>query len=539
MKAKYIIIISIALSSIFSSCSDYLDLEPVDGVIVNKFWKNKEEVRDALMGSYASMMTTGVMQNFIIWGELRADLVKPRVSAASLSTMSHFQNGDISSTMGYVSWGGFYTVINNCNTVLAFAKETQLIDESFTDQLLSEYEAEAISIRALMYFYLVRTFKDVPYITQASLSDAQNYKVPKMDGEQILDSLIVDLKKIDRLQNGTLRGIPFTYGSDVRMNKGRFTVWSLKALLADIYLWKGEYENSINELNQIINSGQFTLTPVSNTPIEQVDIFGNAFTVFYPSEGDADNLFLSMYVNGNSVESILELQFGTDHENPFYNFFNPGNGTMVANMEVLSADGIFPPSALDRSWYDIRSEGVNFKQGYVWKWIGTSRTAYTYRPNGMSHSNWIFYRLADIMLMKAEALCQLGKINDDVAMLQESLAIVRAIRSRACAPESTDEITDDNDINADALERFILVERAREFAHEGKRWFDVLRHAKRNNYEDIAYLIELASFAANPDKVLSLQNKWIGDYNSHYLPIHEDELRVNTALTQNPFYSSR
>lgn len=539
MKNKYIIVFSIVLSTLFSGCSDYLNLEPVDGVIASKFWKNKEEVKDALMGCYASMMTTGVMQNFVVWGELRADLIKPRVSAASLSQMSHFQNGDISSTMSYCSWADFYTVINNCNTVLAYAKETQLIDESFTPQLLSEYEAEAISIRALMYFYLVRVFKDVPYVTQASLSDAQNYKVPKMNGDQILDSLIADLKKIDRLQNGTNRGIPFSYGTDVRQNKGRFTVWSVKALLADIYLWKEDYANSINELNQIINSGQFTLTPVGNTPIEDEDIFGNKFTVYYPSEGDADNLFVSMYVNGNSVESILELQFGTDHQNPFYNFFNPINGSIVANMELLSADGLFPPSGLDRGWYDIRGEGINYKQGYVWKWIGLSRTAYSYRPNGMSHSNWIFYRLADVMLMKAEALCQLGKENNDAALLTESLELVKAVRFRACAPESTDDIADENDINPDVLEKFILQERAREFAHEGKRWFDVLRSSKRNNYQGIGYLIELAAYAANPDKVLSLQNKWIGDYNSHYLPIHENELRINTELKQNPFYGSR
>lgn len=186
MKNK-LIILSLILTLGFSSCGNFLDLEPVDGVTVTKFWKNKEEVKAALMGCYASMMQTGVMNNFVIWGELRGDLVKPRVSGANISTMSQFQNGDISSTMSYCNWGDIYTVINNCNTVLNFAKETQKIDESFTDQLLAQYEAEAKSIRALMYFYLVRNFKDVPYITSASLSDNQDYRVPKSDGMQILD----------------------------------------------------------------------------------------------------------------------------------------------------------------------------------------------------------------------------------------------------------------------------------------------------------------------------------------------------------------
>lgn len=539
MKSKFIIAISLIVSLNFSSCTGYLDLEPVDGVIVTKFWKNKEEVKDAVMGCYASMMTVGVMQDFVMWGELRADLIKPRVSANNLSTVSQFQNGDISPTMSYCSWGDIYTVINNCNTVLNYAKETQMIDESFTDELLAEYEAEAIAIRSLMYFYLVRTFKDVPYITNASLSDAQNYKVAKTDGNIILDSLVADLKKIDRLSNGTSKGIPYTYGNNSVENKGRFTVWSVKSLLADIYLWQEDYENCVSECNQIINSGQYTLVPVQNTPITQTDMFGKEFTVYYPSEGDADNLFNSMYVIGNSVESILELQFGTDHENPFYSYFNPVNGLFTANMDVLSGEGLFPNSALDRGWYDIRGEGINFKQGYVWKWIGMYRSTYTYRTIGMSFSNWIFYRLADIKLMKAEALCQIGKKNEDQSKLAESLAEVREIRMRSTAPETTNEIQNDSSINATELEKFILLERAREFAHEGKRWFDVLRNAKRDNYAGISYLIEMAAYAASPDKVLSLQNKWKGDQNSHYLPITEEELRLNPALVQNPFYSSR
>lgn len=150
MKNKIIIAITILLSTGFSACSGYLDLEPVDGVIVTTFWKNKEEVKDALMGCYASMMTTGAMQDVLFWGELRGDLIKPRVSANNLSAMSQFQNGDISPNMSYCSWGDIYTVINNCNTVLSFAKETQKLDGSFSDQLLSEYEAEAKCIRALM-----------------------------------------------------------------------------------------------------------------------------------------------------------------------------------------------------------------------------------------------------------------------------------------------------------------------------------------------------------------------------------------------------
>ncbi|MFV0470436.1 MAG: RagB/SusD family nutrient uptake outer membrane protein [Paludibacteraceae bacterium] len=538
MKNKIIILFATVLLTAISlsSCADFLDLEPEDGVIGDKFWQNKEEVGDAIMGCYANIMNRSNMEYIIWWSELRGDLVKPRESASNFAAMSQFQNGDISSTTKYTSWEYIYSVINNCNTVLNYAKETQKIDASFTSELLSQYEGEAKCIRALMYFYLVRTFKDVPYVTNASLSDNQEYRIAKTDGNVILDSLISDLKSVDRLANGNNRGVPFNYGASIKANKGRFTVWGLKALLADIYLWKEDYTNCNKECTQIINSGQYTLVPVQSTEVIVEDLYMNKYTVYYPSEGDANSLFTSMYVNGNSVESIFELQFGTDYQNPFYTFFNPINGTLTSNSEVLSATNLFIPSSLDRGWYDIRGEGIDYKQGYVWKWIGLSRTTYTFRALNESFSNWIFYRLADVMLMQAEALNQIGKATGNTETLKESLELVRKIRKRACAPESTDMIPDVNNLNSDDLERFILTERAREFAHEGKRWYDVLRNAKRDNFSKVGYLVELATYAASPDKVLSLQNKWLGNQYSLYLPINEEEIRVNNKLIQNPFY---
>lgn len=537
MKWNKLILYSVALLTCFSSC-DYLDLEPEDGVTREKFWKTKEEVENAVMGCYAAMMGDKVMQRFFFWGEIRADLVtsSPRQSIVGLKDA---QNGDITSTNYISEWASVYAVINNCNTVLEFAKQTQQIDQSFSEALLKEYEAEVICIRALMYFYLVRTFGDVPYITTPSLTDKQEYVVPKNSGEEILNALILDLKSVDRTQNGSFTGIPYHYGTtNTTENKGRFTVWSLKSLLADIYLWKEDYENCIKECNQIIDGGQYKLVPVQRTEAEVEDAMGNLKTVYYPSEGDIDNLFLNTYVKGNSVESIFELQFGTDYENPFYGLFNATSGALVANTEVLSNE-LFLKSALDRGWFDIRDEGIASRQGLVWKWIGLSRNSYTYRASGESFSNWIFYRLADIYLMKAEALNQQAIKTSNSQLLVESLSVLRIIRERANATESTDLIPEGMAIDlsvASTLEEFILQERAREFTHEGKRWFDVLRNAKRNNYKGIHHLIRLAAYAASPDKASGLQNKWQGNYNSHYLPINEGELRANKALVQNPFY---
>lgn len=142
--------------------------------------------------------------------------------------------------------------------------------------------------------------------------------------------------------------------------------------------------------------------------------------------------------------------------------------------------------------------------------------------------------------MKAEALTQKAIQNgNNQQMLAEANELLQQIRERANAPESTDMLYQHTgDINGKTMEEYILNERAREFSFEGKRWYDVLRHAQRNNYADgnLDYLIRLAVMAAPPEKVYSLQNKWQSNSGSHYLPINLNEMNTNKSLEQNEFY---
>lgn len=515
-----------------SSCNDWLDLAPEDAVIRERFWKTEGEARSALMGCYASMMEDDVLLRYFIWGEMRAEMVIPTATADD--DIIAIRNGEIVSSNKYSTWYYFYKTINQCNTVLELAPGAQEKDLSFSETQLKQYCAEAICIRSLAYFYLLRTFRDVPYITKASIYDDQNFAIPSTKQADIVDSLIVALKNVEN-------DVAFSF-DNTASKKGRFTVWGLKALLADIYLWKGDYENCINLCTQIINSKQFSLIPVSR---EEIIVDGNLpgtyYTVYYANESDVSNFFNRMYVNGNCAESILELQVGTDKNTPFASWMNPAKPNLQAKVSDIRNE-YFPASSIDRGWSDIRTEGFSFMQGYIWKWIGLSKDdASLYRTTTNSHNNWIFYRLADIMLMKAEALTQQAMGNNDQGKLTEALALLNQIRERANAPESTNMLytqQGDESLDAITMEEYILTERAREFLYEGKRWFDVLRHARRNDYSErnLNYLLKLAILSTAPEKVTSLQNKWSNNYGSHYMPIHLDEIRTNVNLVQNEFY---
>jgi hypothetical protein len=506
-----------------------MNLEPEDGVIREHFWKTKEETHSALIGCYASLMEDDMMLRYFIWGETRADMVTPTSNANADIIAIH--NGEIVSANRYSQWRYFYKTINQCNTVVDLAPIAKEKDLSFSEELLKQYTAEAVCIRSLAYFYLLRTFRDVPFLTQASIYDDQDYLLPVTSQEAIADSLANQLRRVED-------DLPFSY-NNMQAGKGRFTRWGLKALLADIYLWKEDYAACAELCTQIIHSGQFSLVPVNREEAEALDEQGELTLVYYANDGDISDLFNKMYYRGNSVESIFELQFGEDKNNPFVDYFRPVNGYLQANTANINAE-YFPSSNIDRRWSDIRPE-VSFKQsgGTIWKWIGINQQGTEYRDINASFSNWIFYRLADIILIKAEALTQQAIAEgNNQEKLQEADSLLRQIRTRANAPESTDLLYKQNEtnINAKTLEEFILNERAREFLFEGKRWFDVLRYAKRDNFRNKEYLLRLAVLSVSPEKISIVQEKWTNYPGSLYLPIYYEELDVNKNLVQNEFY---
>jgi starch-binding outer membrane protein, SusD/RagB family len=181
-------------------------------------------------------------------------------------------------------------------------------------------------------------------------------------------------------------------------------------------------------LNSIINSGKYFLQPSISW-----------FDIFNP---------------GNSLEGIFELQFddALGQSNTLY------SRTWVQNHYTSSEYTIEILALLDAG-ENIRGRGsVSREQtGYkVWKYAGALPDQITVRPGSSSGSaNFIIYRYADILLMKAEALSQLGRYD-------EALSIINGIRARALmSPVVVGNTPDD-------FETAILLERAKELAFEGK-----------------------------------------------------------------------
>ncbi len=187
---------------------------------------------------------------------------------------------------------------------------------------------------------------------------------------------------------------------------------------------------------------------------------------------------------------------------------------------------VYTQDFTDDTKKDLRGDqaSVRATDATIWKYVGINAT--TPRTADLSYAHWIFYRFADVLLMKAEALANLKRG-------KEALDIVNVIRNRARALDATLQTPDVAD--KEAVLDYILAERAREFAFEGKRWYDVLRHTKRNSYKRLDILLDMVARSAPPARQQSAIAKY-KDVNSHYFPIYQFELQRDANLVQNPFY---
>lgn len=478
------------------SCKKFLDLKPTDGIIGADFWKTKEQVESAVIGSYASLLgspngSRSLAELLFLWGELRADMLLA-TPAATYNEVA-IMNVNILPENDVVNWRSVYQTINYCNTVLAFAPGVLSKDQTFTQAALNRSLAEVKTLRALMYFYLVRSFGDVPLKLTATSTDNEIEPIAKSPKDSVLAQIVKDLAEAEP-------DAVTTYGNRAS-DKGRITRYTVNAIQADVYLWMEKYAECITACNKIINSNQFGLVDGSN--------FNNWFT--------------TLYVNGNSNESIFEFQFDNQRQNTFFNMFGATNKRFLAHPNVISDVFGTDPNGIEK---DVRGDSASLRSidNMIWKYSGLSTSAA--RPSNQYYAHWFVYRFADILLMKAEATNQLGNG-------PEALNLIYRVRSRAKAIAATDLNPSPSD--KDAIANFILEERAREFAFEGKRWYDLLRNAKRNNYQNLNLLLNMVSNTVPPDRQQSSIAKF-RDKNSHYFPVYIYELQTNPLLEQNPFY---
>lgn len=463
-----------------SSCNDWLSIAPENDLIKEKFWTKTEDVNGALAATY-NAFRSAALESFI-WGELRADMV---TFGSQFSDYQRIAASDINANNGAINWSKYYKTINLANTLMYYSNDVLAKDKTFTPKIKNGIEAEALFLRSLSYFYLIRIWKEVPLVINPSISDTTELFLPKSSEKQVINQIIKDLLYAKNIAYKT----EFKSGANnSKYFVGRANKYAIMSLLADVYLWDQQYKKCVDYCDSISNSGLYDLAPYET--------------------------WFSLYNPGNNpVESIFEIQFDDNldsQENPiYYNMIQPNGTTQISFTKHFT-------NLINKD--DLRNCYANTP---VWKYRGIDVNSSVSRSFNERDANFIYYRYADIVLMKAEALAELNRFT-------EANSLVRLTLERASMTHT--DVTTLKD-----LRKAILDERAREFIIEGKRWFDLLRAAKRNKFENKQLIIDMILSGADIKKQAILRTK-VYDTMSYYLPIPEHEVIFNHNMVQNPFY---
>jgi len=514
MKQKFIkIICAICVICGLSSCNDWLDVLPNNEQVTDNYWKSKEDVEAVIASGYYYMRQC--VPTMIKWGELRGGTIY-----SSNTSDSKLQDFNMTPSHSLCDWSNVYKVIGMANSVIMYAPSVE--DNTYYDAIRNSHLAEAYFMRAYCYLLLVKNFRDVPLVLTAYVNDNASFDLAKSTEKEIIAQIKEDVKTA--LATGAAKG---TYEEDWA-TKGRVTKWALYALMADACLWSEDYDQCVEYCDMILNATDaFRPVFMSNT--------NDWYTIFYP---------------GNSNESIMELNWDyttNQQSNNFSGLFTMSTSStlkptaeavtkMKNETQTLKDKGITEDGRMGRMLLAtyVPDNGMvlgwpTANQYLIWKYYGTDVQDITGGARVYQDANFILYRVAEIMLMKAQALTMKGS-----GSWQEAVNLVNRVRNRAAL--------DDYDVNVSELDELTLLEeildqKEMEFVAEAKRWYDLLWFGRVGNSkyktQFIAKVIE-GNQTTNQQWILSV----LQDQNAWYMPLPQSDIEHNKLLEQNPYYGT-
>lgn len=225
----------LALSGLaLTSCDDFLTVLPTGQIPEQNFYKTKADLDNVRAGAYDKMASDAVVSKILLLGEARGDNFE--LYDKKSTDIDYLMQAVLQPTSSYFDWSPFYTGINYCNLVIqkgaAMTVPGSEVDPSFRRSDYNMIKAEMMALRSLYYFYLVRAYRDVPYITQPISSDEEATREypAATPGVAVLGVCI------DSLEANVQYAVD-NFGTTSE-NKGRFTKTGVHALLADMYLWR-------------------------------------------------------------------------------------------------------------------------------------------------------------------------------------------------------------------------------------------------------------------------------------------------------------
>ena len=498
----------LALGLAAAACSDkQLTEEPKNFVTADNYYRTPADILGATLAAYQPLFQGAWGRWMPVLGDLPSDQTRiqpdePNFQTYAPGLLLWTPTADAINSV----WNGLYSTIYRANLAMEKAATVQFANAADQTAMI----AEAKFLRAFAYLQLTKGWGDVPLL-RTTAENASAVGTKRTAVEEVHQQIIKDLTDAEA-------GLPAT-----PVALGRASKAAAQMVFADLYLWrssylkKGEWAQAAAASKRVMDSGNWALA-------------SNYLAPFLPAnKGYANNkeviwLTPSSGVDGRSSTDAFCLFL------PRALGFGSGGGCEIIGQPTAWMYGSFPKTVTgsDTAW-DYRHDVTYATSGcstnptigcITYKWPNVTK----YRPTnrgigGPVDSDYPLYRYAEALLINAEAQFEMGNS-------AEALRLVNLIRARArqgTGSQSRAEPANLTTINRDA----IYLERNWELAHEGKRWWDLLR---RDALEP--------GYWADQITTHDPETKARGDlspFRQRY-PIPQNDIQLNPALTQNPGY---
>lgn len=472
-----------------SGCKKILEVTPQSSITEETYFKNEGDFEPYVTGIYTFMRT---MANNVTYGTERSE----ELIAASNSRFGVAWSQIITPSSGAVNYNEWYRGIGHCNLLL-----TRIADFPFSSaDTKKRIVAETFSLRAYLYFHLTRVIGDAPLMLEAVTNEnvpllARSSSVDVM--KQIQSDLDTAIASFRSMSTFNVKSYPSKY---------RFAYGSAQALKADAKLWSAkvlgggntDFTDAITAITEVEASGVTLNTDFKNVttvraPANPEVILAAFFQRDETSVGSNYGLnalpFLSIVQGALNLDSLPYAQTSTNGQGAYQ--ISPKSRALF----TTSSDKRIP-----FTWVTER-QASGPKISWITKYPGTK-----YADDRISDNDLIIYRLADLLLMKAEAYAGLNNMANAIDYLNK-------VRVRAGIGNYTGATT------KTAVEKEILDERERELFFENKRWFDLVRFHKGGTIDVYTYVPNL-----------------VGKTTPLFWPVNTTVLANNSKITQTQGY---
>ena len=519
------------IASTNTSCSDSLDLAPIDYYGSGSFWQTEAHAEGYIDGIHKHLRDVA-FQHTITFGELRGGHYITAVSGDGSSVSGgaiSSQNFDANNT-GVARFGDLYGRITNLNLFIARVTDADYIGEEKKNYFLGM----VYGLRAFYYFDLYRIYGGVPLRLGVEVIDGEldptKLYMPRATPEEVMTHIKSDLQRSLDYFGNVNHFNPYGMGNKVYWNKA-----ATESLIGEVYLWNSKVTTGNNTANDadLSVAKQHLLNVVNNYDLSLQDDFADVFDTRNKAnseiifavrfaEGEATNAFGQYVYNIGTGQTNLSsyLEDGSLFNDPLQ---LAGSGSMQRYEYVEGLFRLFDPEDSRRDATFLAAYNQDEEGNLVYRGTHVRKNIGTINNSGIRvwTGDMVFYRLSWVYLTLAE----IANMEGDNDKVEEYINIVR---ERAYgdnwAPEFEFEAGDFTN-----NELAILAEKDKEFVQEGQRWWDIRRMTLTKGGTPLVFT-QQASF--NGDPILNEST----EANKLLWPLDRSLLDNDDALEQTPGY---